>query len=70
MIKLAAAGGESSLPRLSTPIHDRIDSIFVDPERTINVDLSDNGNPADRTPVTLWKKWHGENQVWKLEETN
>jgi len=35
-----------------------------------NVDLSDNGNPTPGTPVTLWSEWQGQNQVWRLEETN
>ncbi|PPQ69127.1 hypothetical protein CVT26_003575 [Gymnopilus dilepis] len=32
------------------------------------VDLSDHGNPANGTPVTLWWGWQpGENQVWIFE---
>ncbi|KAF9779263.1 carbohydrate-binding module family 13 protein [Thelephora terrestris] len=33
-----------------------------------NVDLSDHGNPNPNTPVTLWEKWEGENQVWSFKE--
>ena len=35
-----------------------------------NVDLSDHGNAAPGTPVTLWSQWDGKNQVWKLLPTN
>jgi len=34
----------------------------------MNVDLSDHGNAADRTPVTLWGEWKGQNQIWMLQE--
>ena len=61
------AGGESSLPRPLAPRYSRSDySIFID-NTEINVDLSDHGNAADCTPVTLWGKWAGKNQVWSLE---
>ncbi|KAF9779262.1 carbohydrate-binding module family 13 protein [Thelephora terrestris] len=33
-----------------------------------NIDLSDHGNPANNTPVTLWGTWPGQNQVWRLED--
>ncbi|KAF8547511.1 ricin B-like lectin [Imleria badia] len=33
----------------------------------LNVDLSDNGNPTPGTPVQLWGRWEGLNQVWKLK---
>lgn len=36
----------------------------------INVDLSDHGNAADKTPVTLWGQWPGENQVWDLQQAD
>ncbi|KIJ57645.1 carbohydrate-binding module family 13 protein [Hydnomerulius pinastri MD-312] len=41
--------------------------LFV-PGTRFNVDLSDNGNKAPGTPVTLWGKWGGENQLWRLEK--
>ncbi|ESK84112.1 carbohydrate-binding module family 13 protein [Moniliophthora roreri MCA 2997] len=34
----------------------------------MNIDLSDHGNPANGTPVTLWTEWEGEHQAWKFEE--
>ena len=37
-------------------------------ETEMDVDLSDHGNPKDGTPITLWGKWEGENQVWKFQE--
>eukprot|EP00914_Ancora_sagittata_P003803 GHVO01008196.1.p1 GENE.GHVO01008196.1~~GHVO01008196.1.p1 ORF type:complete len:141 (+),score=5.18 GHVO01008196.1:27-449(+) len=37
--------------------------IFV-PGTKQNIDLSDHGNPAPGTPVTLWYTWEGLNQVW------
>ncbi|KAI0049121.1 carbohydrate-binding module family 13 protein [Auriscalpium vulgare] len=39
--------------------------IFVH-DTKFNVDLSDHGNATPGTPVTLWSKWHGENQLWRL----
>ena len=42
-------------------------SIFV-PNSNFNVDLSDHGNANPGTPVTLWEKWEGENQVWRFEQ--
>ena len=32
------------------------------------LDLSDHGNPQEGTPVQLWEKWDGVNQVWKFDE--
>jgi len=32
-----------------------------------NLDLSDHGNPTPGTPITLWGKWAGKNQTWRLE---
>jgi hypothetical protein len=32
--------------------------------KTLNVDLSDHGNPTPGTPVELWGEWEGENQLW------
>lgn len=40
--------------------------LFV-PGTNQNVDLSDYGNPAPGAPVTLWGKWQGEHQVWRVE---
>ncbi|KAI6127663.1 carbohydrate-binding module family 13 protein, partial [Pisolithus croceorrhizus] len=40
--------------------------LFV-PGTNQNVDLSDHGNPVPGTPVTVWEKWHGEHQVWRVE---
>ncbi|KAA1473290.1 carbohydrate-binding module family 13 protein [Dentipellis sp. KUC8613] len=37
---------------------------FFIPNTTYNIDLSDHGNPTPGTPVTLWGKWNGRNQVW------
>jgi len=42
-------------------------SIFVHDSK-LNVDLSDHGNPTPGTPVTIWGKWEGENQVWRFEQ--
>ena len=42
-------------------------SIFVHNSQ-LNVDLSDRGNPAPGTPVTIWGKWEGDNQVWRFEQ--
>ncbi|KIP01385.1 carbohydrate-binding module family 13 protein [Phlebiopsis gigantea 11061_1 CR5-6] len=33
-----------------------------------NLDLSDNGNPTPGTPVSVWGKWSGRNQCWRLQE--
>ncbi|KAI0804699.1 carbohydrate-binding module family 13 protein [Irpex lacteus] len=32
-----------------------------------NLDLADHGNPNNGTPVTVWGKWEGRNQCWRLE---
>ncbi|KAG1828206.1 carbohydrate-binding module family 13 protein [Suillus variegatus] len=29
-----------------------------------SVDLSDNGNATEGTPIQLWTRWHGANQIW------
>ncbi|KAG2071269.1 hypothetical protein BDR04DRAFT_1075821 [Suillus decipiens] len=29
-----------------------------------SVDLTDNGNATEGTPVQLWARWHGANQIW------
>ena len=42
-------------------------SIFVR-DSHFNVDLSDHGNATPGTPVTIWGKWEGENQVWRFEQ--
>ena len=42
-------------------------SIFV-PGTNLNVDLSQHGNRNEGTPVTLWDKTGGENQVWNFEQ--
>ncbi|KAI0029062.1 carbohydrate-binding module family 13 protein [Vararia minispora EC-137] len=31
-----------------------------------NLDLSDHGNPTPGTPISIWGKWDGENQLWKI----
>ena len=41
--------------------------MFV-PNTQYNLDLSDNGKPTPGTPVTLWAKWEGRNQVWRFED--
>ncbi|KAI9566639.1 carbohydrate-binding module family 13 protein [Boletus coccyginus] len=33
-----------------------------------SVDLSDHGNSEPGTPVQLWGRWGGENQVWRLQQ--
>ncbi|KAL0568296.1 hypothetical protein V5O48_013696 [Marasmius crinis-equi] len=33
-----------------------------------NLDLSDHGNPAGGTRVTLWTKWEGRHQCWRFQE--
>jgi len=40
---------------------------IVIPGTTKCADLSDNGNPTNNTPITLWGEWKGQNQVWRLE---
>ncbi|KAI5998559.1 carbohydrate-binding module family 13 protein [Pisolithus orientalis] len=40
--------------------------LFV-PGTNQNVDLSDHGNATPGTPVTLWGKWNGNNQLWRIE---
>ncbi|KAF8421350.1 carbohydrate-binding module family 13 protein [Boletus edulis BED1] len=48
-----------------------IDSgVRLSPASNINfcVDLADNGNPTPGTPVQLWGRWDGQNQVWKLQK--
>jgi len=42
--------------------------IFVPGANKINIDLSDNGNPRDGTPVTLWGQWEGKHQTWRFEQ--
>ncbi|KAG1745228.1 carbohydrate-binding module family 13 protein [Suillus lakei] len=33
-----------------------------------SMDLSNHGNPADRTKVQLWDSWAGANQIWAITE--
>ncbi|KIN98520.1 carbohydrate-binding module family 13 protein [Pisolithus tinctorius Marx 270] len=40
--------------------------LFV-PGTNQNVNLSDHGNATPGTPVTLWGKWNGNNQLWHIE---
>jgi len=68
MNSTAMAGGKSNSPQ-TVDIHSRSDhSIFDTKDPKQNVDLSDHGNPAPGTPVTLWRCWKGENQIWKFEQ--
>ncbi|KAL4066331.1 carbohydrate-binding module family 13 protein, partial [Scleroderma yunnanense] len=46
---------------------DRAIRLFV-PETQFNIDLSDHGNPNPGTPVTLWARWDGQNQLWRLQQ--
>ncbi|KAG2071273.1 ricin B-like lectin [Suillus decipiens] len=32
--------------------------------KQLSVDLSDNGNATEGTPVQLWTRWNGANQIW------
>ncbi|EPQ52998.1 ricin B-like lectin [Gloeophyllum trabeum ATCC 11539] len=41
--------------------------VFV-PNTSQNWDLSDHGNSAPGTKVTLWGKWEGKNQTWRFEQ--
>lgn len=61
------AGGKPSSPQ-TISIYSQSDHSILIRDTNVNVDLSDHGNPADRTPITLWGKWSGKNQVWRLEE--
>ncbi|KAF9244435.1 carbohydrate-binding module family 13 protein [Melanogaster broomeanus] len=38
------------------------------PGTNFNVDLSDHGNSTPGTPVELWGRWAGQNQLWKLQK--
>ncbi|KAG2122727.1 carbohydrate-binding module family 13 protein [Suillus clintonianus] len=38
--------------------------------KKFSVDLSDNGNATEGTPVQLWTRWHGRNQIWEPIERN
>ncbi|EGN97615.1 carbohydrate-binding module family 13 protein [Serpula lacrymans var. lacrymans S7.3] len=40
--------------------------IYV-PNTPFNLDLSDHGNPTPGTTVTLWGKWNGRNQCWRID---
>ncbi|KAF8547510.1 carbohydrate-binding module family 13 protein [Imleria badia] len=33
-----------------------------------SLDLSDHGNSTPGTPVELWGRWEGQNQVWRLQK--
>ncbi|KAG1824876.1 ricin B-like lectin [Suillus subaureus] len=37
-------------------------------DKKFSVDLSDKGNATEGTPVQLWTRWHGANQIWALVE--
>jgi len=67
MMANSVAGGESSLPRPSVLTYSRSDHSIFYHSTNANVNLSDNGNPANFTPITLWGQWAGEHQVWCLE---
>ncbi|KIK38403.1 carbohydrate-binding module family 13 protein [Suillus luteus UH-Slu-Lm8-n1] len=38
--------------------------------KKFSVDLSDKGNATEGTPIQLWSRWHGANQIWALIERN
>ncbi|KIM52961.1 carbohydrate-binding module family 13 protein [Scleroderma citrinum Foug A] len=38
------------------------------PGTWMNIDLSDHGNSTPGTPVELWGKWEGRNQLWTLQQ--
>ena len=59
------ATGKSVYPDHGTYL--RSNRRFLIPGRKVNIDLSDHGNSADKTPITLWGEWAGQNQVWRLE---
>ncbi|PPR00762.1 hypothetical protein CVT24_000787 [Panaeolus cyanescens] len=33
-----------------------------------DVDLSDHGNPAPGTPISVWGRWEGQNQMWYFDQ--
>ncbi|KDR71606.1 hypothetical protein GALMADRAFT_143860 [Galerina marginata CBS 339.88] len=37
------------------------------PNTPQNLDLSDDGNATNGTPVSIWGRWKGTNQVWYFE---
>ena len=45
------------------------DWVRISPESNRNfcVDLSDYGNAKPGTPVELWGRWDGQNQLWRLQ---
>ncbi|KAF9051592.1 ricin B lectin domain-containing protein [Panaeolus papilionaceus] len=38
------------------------------PNTKKDVDLSDHGNAAPGTPISVWGRWEGENQLWRFQE--
>ncbi|KAG1729440.1 carbohydrate-binding module family 13 protein [Suillus lakei] len=32
--------------------------------KKLSMDLSDKGNATEGTPIQLWTRWHGANQIW------
>ncbi|KAG2136610.1 carbohydrate-binding module family 13 protein [Suillus bovinus] len=38
--------------------------------KKFSVDLSDKGNATEGTPIQLWSRWHGANQIWVPIERN
>ncbi|KIJ35590.1 carbohydrate-binding module family 13 protein [Sphaerobolus stellatus SS14] len=39
-----------------------------DTSTPINVDLADFGSTTSGTPVVIFKKWDGKNQIWRLQQ--
>ena len=55
-------------PMTSTPgTHSRSDHSISIQGTNQTVDLT-GGNPGPRTPVILWSRWGGQNQLWKFEQ--
>ncbi|KAF4621987.1 hypothetical protein D9613_009502 [Agrocybe pediades] len=40
---------------------------IVVPSSSLNVDLADKGNLAPGTPIQIWGRWDGKNQVWHFD---
>uniref|UniRef100_A0A8H8CG26 Ricin B lectin domain-containing protein n=1 Tax=Psilocybe cubensis TaxID=181762 RepID=A0A8H8CG26_PSICU len=37
------------------------------PDSWHNVDLTNHGDPTPGTPIAIWGRWQGQNQVWYFE---
>lgn len=64
----SAVGGKSNALRINVDLRSWVEHRFFIPDTNYNADLADHGNSADKTPVTLWGAWSGQNQVWRLQD--